>query len=166
MQHLSLAIGLTNLLRSVPWHASKGRMPGLPLDLCAREGVVSEEVFRKGGGAEGVSEVCWEVAVRANDELRTARREWAGEEWGGKVEKGVMPVFLGAVSSDLFHQPGTDCLSLSRHCLVLVVIRQYPVQSYLTRLEKLQGDAFDPSLRTRHWRVPLDMWIGHKRNKF
>ncbi|KAL7412262.1 isoprenoid synthase domain-containing protein [Mrakia frigida] len=149
VQHLSLSIGLTNLLRALPFHLSRRRAVGLPLDLCAKERVVMEKVFRIASGKEGgegglsqvkgLREVVWEVAVRANDELMTARRELELEGGTGfPVGKEFMPVFLSAI----------------------------PARSYLQRLEQLDGDAFDPSLQRRHWRVPLDVWLAWRRGRF
>lgn len=73
-----------------------------------------ENVFRAAKGEEGVGglgevkglrEVVWEVAVRANDELMTARRELELDLSSGSspspIDKTVMPVFLAAVSSPL-----------------------------------------------------------------
>lgn len=68
-----------------------------------------ENVYRVANGGEGVGglaevkglrEVVWEVAVRANDELMTARRELElGDQGGGiPIEKALMPVFLAVVS--------------------------------------------------------------------
>lgn len=117
LQHLSLASGLVALLRSLPRDAAQRRtLSVLPLDLCATHGLVTEDVYRLGGGAGGrlgeggggVKEVVWEVACRANDELATARKEW--EEKGGVVPKEYRALFLSGVGPSL---SGPNCSLLT-----------------------------------------------------
>lgn len=99
LQHLSLSTGLATLLRGTPHHLGAHRkLPGVPLDLLASAGVRMEGLLR--GEEEDrakLRDAVWEVAVRANDEMLTARMEW--KDTGGKVPREIMPAFLGAVSS-------------------------------------------------------------------
>jgi hypothetical protein len=85
-------------------------MPALPLDVLAEKGVVQENVWRKGGEAEGLKETVFEIATRANDEMMTARLEWKGEDGKmGKIPKEEMPAFLGAVRGRYSSPPHPSC---------------------------------------------------------
>ena len=96
--HLGIAQSLTTLLRALPFHASSGRMI-IPAQITARHGVRHEEVFRRGGEAEGVSDAVFEFATVAHDQLNTAREMFAHEEeLKGAVPPRARPVFLAAVS--------------------------------------------------------------------
>ena len=68
----------------------------IPAEVTARHGVSQEEVFRKGGNAQGIDEAVFEFATVANDHLITAREMF--KESGGKVPEDARPVFLAAVS--------------------------------------------------------------------
>ncbi|KAH8104583.1 Squalene/phytoene synthase [Cristinia sonorae] len=103
----------------------------IPAEITARHGVSQEEVFRKGGGAKGIDEAVFEFATLANDHLITAREML--KEHGGKVPERARPVFLSAIPTGL----------------------------YLERLEKVNFDAFHPSLQVRTWRLPWRIWQGY-----
>lgn len=105
--HLGVAQCLHILLRALPYHASKGRMV-IPAEITARHGVRQEDVFRRGGNADGISDAVFEFATVANDNLLTAREMFkqagaggGGEEGdggkGGRVPRRAMPVFLYGV---------------------------------------------------------------------
>ena len=68
----------------------------IPAELTARHGVRQEDVFRRGGNADGISDAVFEFATVANDHLITAR-DMFDKETGGKVPGPVVPVFLFAV---------------------------------------------------------------------
>lgn len=103
----------------------------IPAEITARHGVSQEEVFRKGGGAKGIDEAVFEFATLANDHLITAREMF--KEYDGKVPEKARPVFLSAI----------------------------PTGFYLERLEKVNFDAFHPSLQLRTWRLPWQIWRGY-----
>jgi NADH dehydrogenase [ubiquinone] 1 alpha subcomplex assembly factor 6 len=76
---------------------SSKRQLNIPADICAKHGIVEEDVLRNGANAKGVKDGLWEIGTRGMDELITARRELKAT--GGKVEPGsVMPLFLSVVS--------------------------------------------------------------------
>lgn len=85
--HIGKAAGISAILRGVPLTAfpsppaktadqfspaQRGAVL-LPLDICAKHGLRGEDVLRHGGAAEGLKDVVFEVATRANDHLLTAR---------------------------------------------------------------------------------------------
>ncbi|KZT25396.1 hypothetical protein NEOLEDRAFT_359523 [Neolentinus lepideus HHB14362 ss-1] len=131
--HLGVAQSFTTLLRSLPFHASKGRMV-IPAEITAKHGVNQEEVFRKGPQADMLSDAVFEFATAANDHLATARDMF--KDTG--VPKEAMPVFLAAI----------------------------PVQSYLSRLEAANFNAFDTSLQRGDWKMPWHIWRGYYKSTF
>ncbi|KAG8931597.1 hypothetical protein FRC02_002472 [Tulasnella sp. 418] len=56
----------------------------------------------------------------------------------GGIPRAVMPIYLSAV----------------------------PVTSYLERLEKVNFDAFHPTLQTRDWRLPFRIWRANSKRMF
>ncbi|KIP08105.1 hypothetical protein PHLGIDRAFT_23729 [Phlebiopsis gigantea 11061_1 CR5-6] len=108
----------------------------IPAEITARQGLSQEDVFRHGGTAKGLDDAVFELATVANDHLITAREMF--KDTGGKVPGVVRPVFLAAV----------------------------PAAVYLERLEKVNFDAFRPSLQQRSWRLPWRIWLGHYQAKF
>lgn len=96
--HVGVSQTIATLLRSLPYHAHKGKMV-IPAEVTAKHGVSQEEVFRYGGEAKGVDEAVFEFATVANDHLMTAREMLKGDSRsGGKVPDRARPVFLSAVS--------------------------------------------------------------------
>jgi NADH dehydrogenase [ubiquinone] 1 alpha subcomplex assembly factor 6 len=93
--HLGTAQTLTTLLRALPFHAAHRRMV-IPSEITARHALAHEDVFRTGAGEpRGLRDAVWEVASVAREQVCAARAVF--EEWGGKVPKEAMPVFLAAV---------------------------------------------------------------------
>ncbi|KAG8989087.1 hypothetical protein FRB90_002404, partial [Tulasnella sp. 427] len=125
--HIGVASSFATLLRALPFHASQRRMV-IPVELTSKNGVKEEEVYRRGGHAEGISDAVFDFASVANDHLLTARQLF--KEDGGNVPAEAMPVFLSAV----------------------------PVASFLEQLEKVNFDAFESSLQKRDWRLPWKIW--------
>ena len=75
----------------------------IPAELTARHGVRQEDVFRRGGNADGISDAVFEFATVANDNLLTARemfKQSGGD--GGKVPRHAMPVFLYGVRPSMY----------------------------------------------------------------
>ncbi|KAI0754972.1 Squalene/phytoene synthase-domain-containing protein [Daedaleopsis nitida] len=101
--HLGVAHCMSILLRALPYHASKGRMV-IPGEVTARHGVRQEDVFRRGGNADGISDAVFEFATVANDNLLTAREMFrqSGEE-SGRVPRQAMPVFLYGVRHSIHY---------------------------------------------------------------
>ncbi|KAI0071696.1 hypothetical protein K474DRAFT_1686957 [Panus rudis PR-1116 ss-1] len=128
--HVGVTQTISTLLRSLPFHAQRGRLV-IPAEITAKHGVNQEEVFRQGGNAKGIDDAVYEFATVANDHLITAREMF--KESGGKVPGQARPVFLSAI----------------------------PAALYLERLEKVNFDAFHPSLQMKTWRLPWRVWKGY-----
>ena len=100
--HLGVAQNIQVLLRALPYHASQGRLI-IPAEITARHGVRQEDVFRRGGNADGISDAVFEFATVANDNLLTAREMFKQSGGGsGAVPRVAMPVFLYGVRRSLF----------------------------------------------------------------
>ncbi|KAF3902786.1 hypothetical protein AA313_de0204805 [Arthrobotrys entomopaga] len=142
--HIGKASGITAVLRGTPLLASPSGPNSvnaaaagiLPVDVCARHNLRQEDVIRQGGKAEGLKDVVFEIATRANDHLITAREmlKRAGNEATGLA----FTTFLPAV----------------------------PTSLYLNRLEKVDFDVFDPSLQMREWRLPWKAYMANVRRQF
>lgn len=78
----------------MPFHASQGRLI-IPAEITAKHKVSQEDVFRRGGTADGVNDAVYEFACVAKEELDVAR-EHVEEE--GRIPPEVLPVFLSGVS--------------------------------------------------------------------
>jgi len=135
--HLGIAQGITTLLRALPFHASQGRMV-IPAEITARHGVNQEEVFRRGGSAQGIADAVFEFATVANDNLVTCLEMFKHEGLGGVVPGRARPVFLSGV----------------------------PTRLYLERLEAVNFDAFHPSLQLRDWKLPWRVWRSYYKGTF
>ncbi|PCH40095.1 hypothetical protein WOLCODRAFT_136651, partial [Wolfiporia cocos MD-104 SS10] len=99
--HLGISQGIATLLRALPYHASQGRMV-IPAEITARHGVSQEDVFRRGGTANGIQDAVFEFATVANDNLMTSLEMFKQDETGGKASARALPVFLAGVPTRLY----------------------------------------------------------------
>ncbi|XP_022687616.1 NADH dehydrogenase (ubiquinone) complex I, assembly factor 6-like isoform X2 [Varroa jacobsoni] len=86
--HLGKAQGLANLIRSIPFNASKGRCQ-LPLNLLAKHSVTQEEAFRT--PQTSLPEVVFEIASTAHIHLEKT------EQGLTKLPKEIGDIFLPSV---------------------------------------------------------------------
>ena len=66
--HAGVAVGITGLLRALPWHARNGQVY-LPADLLRQNGVTREDIV-SGRGGPGLVRVCAELRDRARSHLK------------------------------------------------------------------------------------------------
>ncbi|KAF3930615.1 hypothetical protein ABW19_dt0205288 [Dactylella cylindrospora] len=139
--HIGKASGIAAVIRGTPLLASPGPNSVqsaviLPVDVCVQHGLRQEDVIRHGGDAEGLKDVIFAIATRANDHLITAREmlKHAGAEGKGAA----FSTFLPAI----------------------------PTSLYLSRLEKVDFDVFSPSLQRREWRLPWKAYFANSRKQF
>lgn len=92
-EHAGLALGLTGLLRAVPFHASRGQI-FLPQDALDRHGVAREAILT-GRSSAGLKALLGELRGRARGEAETARRLLA------EAPGAAAPVFLPLALVDL-----------------------------------------------------------------
>jgi NADH dehydrogenase [ubiquinone] 1 alpha subcomplex assembly factor 6 len=93
--HLGVAQSITTLLRAMPYHASKSRMV-IPAEITASHNVRQEEVFRRGGSAQGISDAVYEFACLAHGHLNASREMFEPND--GKVPEKALPLFMAGVS--------------------------------------------------------------------
>jgi NADH dehydrogenase [ubiquinone] 1 alpha subcomplex assembly factor 6 len=74
------------------------------------------------------------------------------------VPKEAMPVFLSAVS--------IIELLLAFRVSKPWFTTQVPTESYLSRLEACNFDAFEPKLQTREWKLPYLLWKTYRKQIF
>ncbi|KAK6533533.1 hypothetical protein TWF694_002472 [Orbilia ellipsospora] len=139
--HIGKASGIAAVLRGTPLLASRGPNSAnaaviLPVEVCAKHNLRQEDVIRHGGKAAGLKDVVFEVATRANDHLITAR--------------------------EMLKRAGNEATGLAFTTFLPAV----PTSLYLSRLEKLDFDVFDPSLQMREWRLPWKAYMANTRRQF
>ena len=135
----------------------------LPLDVMAEAGLKEEDVFRYASSAPGLRDAIFTVATRANDHLITAREMVSklrsegdlGHEFEHQHEHHYNPQQLNA-SADTQLSEVNQAFG--------VFMSSIPTQSWLDKLEKVDFDIFDPSLRNRDWALPWRMYWAHRLN--
>jgi len=95
--HIGKASGIIAILRGTPHLASASAASNaavvLPVDMCAEHGLQQEDLIRSGGQAQGLRDVVFAIATRANDHLITARKmiKEAGDEGTGVAFDTYLP---------------------------------------------------------------------------
>ncbi|XP_076331270.1 NADH dehydrogenase (ubiquinone) complex I, assembly factor 6 homolog sicily [Tachypleus tridentatus] len=92
--HLGKCQGITNLLRGVPFNASRGRVY-LPTDVLIKHKVSQEEILQ-GSQEKSVTDVVYEIASLAHQHLETAR------SFKKDVPPAARVVFLPAVACESY----------------------------------------------------------------
>ena len=88
--HLGKSLGITTILRSIPYS-----LPDLfiPSEILIKNGVASEDVIRNGPKASGnFKDAIYEVATRANDQLLTAKSFIQEETLGSPEIAALLPL--------------------------------------------------------------------------
>ncbi|KAM0786100.1 hypothetical protein ACM66B_006911 [Microbotryomycetes sp. NB124-2] len=134
--HLAVAITISILLRSIPYHARK-RINVIPTVIAARHNLREEALFRQGPSAEGLRECVATLVGIAQAELRTARGCFDGTIG---VPKRASPVFLSATPARSY----LDRLSSST----------------------VEFDVFNASLFKQYWKLPFQVWGDARNRRF
>jgi NADH dehydrogenase [ubiquinone] 1 alpha subcomplex assembly factor 6 len=180
--HIGKAMGIAAVLRGIPLIAFPQQQPLntsngmtgqsgptqgavlLPLDVMAEANVKEEDVFRQGASAPGLRDAVFTVATRANDHLITAR------EMLSKLRSD------GTLGHDFEHQndgaheytpqqmnAGTETQLAEVEQAFGVFMPSITTQSWLDRLQKVDFDLFDPSLRKADWKLPAKTYWAFSR---
>lgn len=175
--HIGKAAGIAATLRGVPLlafppppNSHSANPPGLglpptrerqgvialPLDVMSQCGVRENEIFQRGGEADGLRDAVFTVATRASDHLITART------MANSVRNGESPDHEFEHIGDTSHQYSTpsdkkpkDEYGQSYGVLMGPAIS---TQLWLNRLEQVDFDIFHESLRRPEWRLPFKAW--------
>ncbi|EUC49887.1 hypothetical protein COCMIDRAFT_22449 [Bipolaris oryzae ATCC 44560] len=182
--HIGKAMGIAAVLRGIPFIAfpqqqalgtsnsitgQSGPAQGavlLPLDVMAEASVREEDVFRQGGSAPGLRDAIFTVATRANDHLITAR------EMLNKLRS------EGTLGHDFEHQHEEDHqysvqqMNTGQEAQLAEVEKAFGVfmpsvatQAWLDKLQGVDFDIFDPSLRNLDWKLPMKAYWAYNRRK-
>lgn len=182
--HIGKAMGIAAILRGIPLIAfrppeplstsggvigSSGPSQGavlLPLDVMAEAGVKEEDVFRQGAAAPGLRDAVFTVATRANDHLITAR------EMLSKLRSEGTLGHEFEHQNEEEHQYSPQELDAGVETKIAEVDQAFGVflpsvstQSWLDRLQKVDFDLFDNSLRTVDWKLPWKAYWAFSRRK-
>ena len=184
--HIGKASGLAAVLRGLPLiafppppnhHSNQAAFGGptggsrqgavlLPLDVMANTGVREEDVLRQASSANGLKDAVFQVATRANDHVLTARQMLknlrAGEDVGHEYEH--------QHESDHSYSPRSSASNASVQLKEIehafgVLVNAIPTVMWLEKLERVDFDAFNPSLRTPDWRLPWKAYWAFTRRK-
>ncbi|KAF2138854.1 uncharacterized protein K452DRAFT_233681 [Aplosporella prunicola CBS 121167] len=185
--HIGKATGIAAVLRGLPLvafppppnhHSNQAAFGGaassasrqgavlLPLDIMAEAGVKEEEVLRQGADAPGLRDAVFAVATRANDHLITARTMLSSLRAGGEVDHD----FEHAHEEEHRYSPqqlsaGTQAQQQDVERAFGVLMPAVATSLWLDKLQKLDFDIFNPSLRTTDWKLPWKAyWAFSRRN--
>ncbi len=183
--HIGKAAGIATVLRGIPLIAfppaqaasTSGHMTGqsgplqgavlLPLDVMASAGVREEDVFRRGSAAPGLRDAVFTVATRANDHLITAREMLTKLRLEGDVGHAFEHENDGqheyADVDQQQHTGGKEQRVAEVEKAFGVFMPSVSTQAWLDRLEKVDFDVFDSSLRGAEWKLPLKAYWAYTR---
>ena len=188
--HIGKAQGIVAVLRGLPLlafpqppqtqHTPQGQFAGslggsnrqgivsLPLDVMANHNVREHEVLRRGIGASGLRDAIFEVATRANDHLITAREMLknlrSGRDAGHEFEH-QDDVERGSQAEAEQGKP-IDAQARDVENAFGVLMPAVAAQEWLDRLQKVDFDVFQPSLRSSGWKLPVKAYWGFNRRDF
>ncbi|OAL46508.1 hypothetical protein IQ07DRAFT_623988 [Pyrenochaeta sp. DS3sAY3a] len=182
--HIGKAMGIAAVLRGVPLIAfpaaqalgtsnsitgGAGPTQGavlLPLDVMAEAGVREEDVFRQGSAAPGLRDAVFTVATRANDHLITAREMLAKLRDEGTLGHEFEHQHDGehAYTPQQVHA-GVETQLAEVEQAFGVFMPSVATQAWLDRLQGVDFDVFDQSLRTLDWRLPVKAYWAYSRRR-
>jgi NADH dehydrogenase [ubiquinone] 1 alpha subcomplex assembly factor 6 len=176
--HIGKATGIAAVLRGVPLLAFPGppnhhsnnppslNLPSrekrgvvtLPLDAMSQAGVREENVFREGAKADGLQDAVFAIATRASDHLITARSMLKN------VRQNKDPGHEYEHISEQEHQhhdsteDGDEASDEYRRSYGVLMGPAISTQMWLDRLQKVDFDVFNESLRRAEWKLPFVGW--------
>ena len=185
--HVGKAAGIAAVLRGVPLLAFPGPpnqhsnnpaglgLPPtrerqgvitLPLDVMSQCGVREEDIFRNGSDAEGVRDAVFAVATRASDHLITARTMLK------MVRESQGPDHEFEHINDEGHDYSDSDTDVEKQKtdndkgFGVVMGPAVSTQLWLDRLQKVDFNIFDESLRRVEWKLPFAAWLRNRRGQF
>ncbi|EGG11457.1 uncharacterized protein MELLADRAFT_102433 [Melampsora larici-populina 98AG31] len=147
LSHLSNLLTISTLLHSLPsYYKSRSNLSILPIDLmiCSEEelfkvahssNLINENIL------ERVQQTIMRIFDLASSELNACRATLMDQEHhhSNLINQTLSPTYLDPSIRPLF-------------------LSATPAKTYLNRLEKLNFDAFHPSLQSRDWKLPFQIW--------
>jgi NADH dehydrogenase [ubiquinone] 1 alpha subcomplex assembly factor 6 len=174
--HIGKAAGISAVLRGVPLLAfppppntHSANPPGLglppnrerqgvialPLDVMSQCGVRENDIFQRGGEADGLRDAVFTVATRASDHLITART------MARSVCNDESPDHEFEHSADESHHYPESTQAPNdefKQSYGVIMGPALSTQLWLNRLEQADFDIFHESLRRPEWRLPFKAW--------
>jgi NADH dehydrogenase [ubiquinone] 1 alpha subcomplex assembly factor 6 len=175
--HIGKAAGIAAVLRGVPLlafppppNSHSANPPGLglpptrerqgvialPLDVMSQSGVRENEIFHKGGEADGLRDAVFTVATRASDHLITART------MARSARNDESPDHEFEHLGDESHQYPSEAEEKPhdeyQQSYGVLMGPALSTQIWLNRLEKVDFDVFHSSLRQAEWQLPFKAW--------
>ena len=188
--HVGKAAGIAAVLRGVPLLAfppppnthsnnpagmglpisrDRQRVVNLPLDVMSQCGVREEDIFRNGANAEGLRDAIFTVATRASDHLITARSLLkeikANEEPDHDFEHADEEGHDYADAREGQHAQESRKQDVQQ-AYGAIMGPAISTQLWLDRLQKVDFDIFNNSLRMTEWKLPFVAWWRNRRNTF
>lgn len=189
--HIGKATGIAAVLRGVPLLAFPGppnshsnnppgqglpmtrdrqRVINLPLDVMSQCGVHEQDIYKNAANAEGLKDAVFTVATRASDHLITARsllkdiksRESPNHEFEHAEDEGHD--YTDQQQGD---HPAADARKNDvERAFGTFMGPAVSTQLWLDRLQKVDFDIFDNSLRMAEWKLPFVAWWKNRQFTF
>jgi len=188
--HVGKAAGIAAVLRGVPLLAfpsppnqhsnnpagmglpatrEKQGVITLPLDIMSQCGVREEDIFRNGSNAVGVRDAVFMVATRASDHLITARtmlknvqeHQDPGHEFEHINDEGHD---YSKYDADMRTSAEKRNEDLDRG-FSIVMGPAVSTQLWLDRLQQVDFDIFQDSVRRVEWKLPFVAWLRNRRRQ-
>ena len=161
--HHSNSLGLGPAVEAQRSGSRQGAVT-LPLDVMAEVGLREEDVFRKGAEAEGLRDAVFKVATRASDHLITARSMLHQLQRGEEVDH----AFEGEIEEERqdYGKEGEEEWKSDLGRGFGVLMPAVSADLWLKRLEKVDFDIFQESLRRREWKLPMKAYWAYRRRQF
>lgn len=187
--HIGKAAGIAAVLRGVPLLAfppppnthstnpagmglpmtrDRQRVINLPLDIMSQCGVREEDVFRNGAGAEGLRDAIFAVATRASDHLITARSLF------NEIKSNEEPNHEFEHAEEEGHDYANDVADVNsaQQARKVDLEKAYgtimgpaiSTQLWLDRLQKVDFDIFNSTLRAQEWKLPITAWWKNRQS--
>lgn len=189
--HVGKATGIAAILRGVPLLAFPGppnshsnnpagmglpmsrdrpRVINLPLDVMSQCGVREEDIYKNAGNAEGLKDAIFTVATRASDHLITARtllkdiksREDPNHEFEHAEDEGHDYTYQQQTQQ----QPEEERRNDIERAFGTIMGPAVSTQLWLDRLQKVDFDIFNNSLRMAEWKLPFVAWWKNRQFTF
>jgi NADH dehydrogenase [ubiquinone] 1 alpha subcomplex assembly factor 6 len=187
--HVGKAAGIAAVLRGVPLEAfppppgthaqNPSSMGGgsrerqgvvtLPLDVMSQCGVREEDIFHNGPNAVGIRDAVFTTATRASDHLITAR----------ELLKNIQQFQDPSHEFEHINDEGHDYTTYDQGVRIskgkrkenvdegfgIVMGPAVSTQLWLDRLQKVDFDIFNDSLRRAEWKLPFVAWLRNRSGK-
>ncbi|KIV87691.1 hypothetical protein PV11_03221 [Exophiala sideris] len=137
----------------------------LPLDVMSLCGVREEDIFRNGSDAAGIRDAVFNVATRASDHLITARTMLKNVQESREPDHDFEHIHD---EGHEYSKSDTDVEKQKRDNdkgFGIVMGPAVSTQLWLDRLQKVDFNIFDESLRRVEWKLPFVAWSRNRRGQ-